>query len=91
MKTDPLFQIFSRRLTDHSNMNESFHEFIHNVVCDYLLHLYGVGFIPQKLELDIEEDLKAEVLEMLRKKTYGFFDLKSYRQSQSKQSSNRAS
>lgn len=81
MTTDLLFQIFQQHLTNPDCKIVSSKEFIQKVVRTYLIFLSGAGTIPQMHLEDVVEDLEAEVLEMFRKKTYGYFNLKEYRQS----------
>jgi hypothetical protein len=81
MTTDLLFQIFQQHLHNPDCKIVSSKEFIQKVVRTYLIFLSGAGSIPQGLVEDVIEDLEAEVLEMYRKKTYGFYNLKEYRSS----------
>jgi hypothetical protein len=79
MTTDLLFQIFQQHLHDPDCKIDSAKEFIHKVVGTYVFFLTRSGNIPQAQLDGVIEDLQAEVLEMFRKKTYGFYDLKDYR------------
>jgi hypothetical protein len=81
MTTDLLFQIFQQYLHDPSCQIESSREFIQKVVGAYLVLITRGGNIPEGHLETIIEDLEAEVLEMFRKKTYGYYNLKEYRQS----------
>jgi hypothetical protein len=81
MTTDLLFQIFQQHLTNPDCKIVSAKEFIQKVVRTYLIFLSGLGNIPQGHVEGIVEDLEAEVLEMFRKKTYGYYNLKEYRKS----------
>lgn len=81
MTTDLLFQIFQQHLTNPDCKIVSAKDFIQKVVRTYLIFLSGMGNIPQGQIEGIVEDLEAEVLEMFRKKTYGYYNLKEYRQS----------
>ena len=80
MTTDLLFQIFHQHLHDTDCDIESAKELIQKVVGTYLLILSRAGNIPQGHLQDVIEDLEAEVLEMFRKKTYGSYSLKDYRE-----------
>jgi len=80
MTTDLLYQIFQQHLNDPDCQIESSKEFIQKVVGTYLVFLSRSGDIPAGHLQDIIEDLEAEVLEMFRKKTYGYYNLKDYRQ-----------
>jgi hypothetical protein len=86
MTTDLLFQIFQQNLHDPDCNIDCPKEFIGNVVSTYLFQLTRQGNIPADQLDGIVEDLQAEVLEMFRKKTYGFYDLKEYRQNRRTQS-----
>ena len=79
MTTDLLFQIFHQHLHDPDCQIESGKEFIQKVVGTYLLFISRAGNIPNGHLQDVIEDLQAEVLEMYRKKTYGHYSLKEYR------------
>lgn len=79
MTTDLLFQIFQQHLHDPDCQIESAKELIQKVVGTYLLILSRAGNIPGGHLQDVIEDLEAEVLEMYRKKTYGAYNLKDYR------------
>jgi hypothetical protein len=81
MTTDLLFQIFDQHLDDTSCDIDSSKEFIQKVVGTYVFFLTRKGNIPLDQLEGIVEDLHCEVLEMFRKKTYGFYDLKDYRKS----------
>lgn len=80
MKNDPLYNLFEQKLLDDTNPNETFQDLVHNTVCEYLLNLLNEGYIPKSSEAQVEEDLKNEVIIMLRKKTYGFYELRAYRE-----------
>lgn len=80
MTTDLLFQIFHQHLHDSDCQIESTKELIQKVVGTYLLILSRAGNIPQGHLQDVIEDLEAEVLDMYRKKTYGSYNLKDYRE-----------
>jgi hypothetical protein len=54
--------------------------FLARVVEDYIMRLISTGtVIPREVLPMIEHDLREEVLEMLRKKTYGHFSLADFR------------
>lgn len=79
MTTDLLFQIFHQHLHDPDCQIESPKELIQKIVGTYLFFISRSGNIPEGHLQDIIEDLEAEVLEMYRKKTYGHYSLKEYR------------
>ncbi len=76
---DQLFVIFEQHLLNALVEEESTEEFLNRVVQDYLVTVTENGIIPQEVRRTVEEDLREEVLEMLRKKTYGHYSLKEFR------------
>ncbi|MES2855781.1 MAG: hypothetical protein V4692_07955 [Bdellovibrionota bacterium] len=77
---DQLYSIFEQHLFHALVEDEGSDVFIDRVVADYVDLLQSKGtVIPREYMASIEEDLKEEVLEMLRKKTYGHYDLNSFR------------
>ncbi len=78
-KRDLLFSIFEKQLHSSLLMEETEEILVNRVVQTYLTSLKTQGFVPPKFLQDITEDLRAEVLEMYRKKTYGHLELASYR------------
>jgi hypothetical protein len=78
---DPLYLIFEKHLMTALVEDETLEEFLACVVTGYVGHLRTNGtVIPASHLSTIETDIREEVLEMFRKKTYGFFNLASYRQ-----------
>ena len=61
---------------------ETTEDFVTRVVHDYLGRLGQAGSIPRNFVESVETDLKDEVLEMLRKKTYGHFSLTTFRKTE---------
>jgi len=82
--TDLLYDIFEQHLFNALVEEETTDEFLVRVVSDYLMRLSGSGMIPVEHIDSIEVDLREEVLEMLRKKTYGHFNLNSFRRAHAK-------
>lgn len=82
---DMLYQIFEKQLHDESA--DSSHDGLAiEVVSLYIAALRSQGVVvPTQLREVMESDLIEEVLEMIRKKTYGFHNIQDYRASQSKQ------
>lgn len=79
-KLDPLYAIFEQHLYTALVEEETTDEFLVRVVTDYVGRLLSGGtVIPASVRADLETDLREEVLEMLRKKTYGHFNLASFR------------
>lgn len=80
---DPLYFVFEQHLYTALVEDETTDAFLERVVADYLGRLNSGGTtVPQTFRETLETDLRDEVLEMLRKKTYGHYNLASYRQAQ---------
>lgn len=79
---DPLYSIFEQHLMNALIEEETTEDFVTRVVRDYLGRIGQSGSIPRNFVETIETDLKDEVLEMLRKRTYGHFSLDSFRKTQ---------
>jgi hypothetical protein len=80
LKLDPLYSIFEQHLFTALVEGETTDDLLVRVVTDYVGHLKASGtVIPHSHLSTLESDLREEVLEMFRKKTYGHFDLTSYR------------
>lgn len=79
---DPLYSIFEQHLLNALIEEETTEDFVTRVVRDYLGRVGQRGSIPQSFVEAVETDLKGEVLEMLRKKTYGHFSLDSFRKTE---------
>ena len=78
---DPLYSVFEQHLLTAFVEDETVNDFLDRVVVDYVGRLLTRGtMIPQKFQESMESDLRDEVLEMLRKKTYGHYSLASYRE-----------
>lgn len=77
---DLLYSIFEHHLFNALVEDESSDEFFKRVVGDYLLELKRLGSqIPREHHASVESDLREEVLEMFRKKTYGHYSLAAFR------------
>lgn len=79
---DPLYSIFEQHLMNALIEEETTEDFVTRVTRDYLGRIGQRGSIPRNFVESIETDLKDEVLEMLRKRTYGHFSLDSFRKTQ---------
>jgi hypothetical protein len=77
--TDRLYHIFENHLFNALVENESTEEFLRYVIEEYVAELRLQGTIMPEHVRTIKEDLQADVLDMLRKKIYGFYDLTEYR------------
>lgn len=84
--TRKLYQIFEEKLLTLALSDAPSQEnFIEDVVDSYVEALRLEGhYIIESEQSEVTEELRAEVLAMTRKKTYGFFDLKEYATAQLK-------
>ena len=89
-KRDLLFSIFEQQLQNSLVGDDTESVLINRVVEAYITALKTQGFIPPKFIKALEEDLKEEVLEIYRKKTYGHLELSSYRKKHSKKTEAKA-
>ena len=76
---DPLYLIFEHHLLNCLVENEGTDDFIKRVVQEYIELLNHAGRVPPQQMLALEADLRDEVLEMVRKKTYGHYSLAEFR------------
>jgi hypothetical protein len=76
---DPLYSLFEQHLFNAMVEEETSEELIVRVVQNYLEAIKADGVIPPLQLASIENDLREEVLEMLRKKTYGHYSLSEFR------------
>jgi hypothetical protein len=79
MKKDELFEIFKRKLKQINTSIQTESDLIQETAEEYLERLLLRGHIPIHFVESIHKDLCDEVLEMYRKKTYGHFNLKSFK------------
>ncbi len=85
MHKDVLYKIFSRQLAESHNLREKSQDFIRKVVHLYTVHLTKNGVIPLHMLDEVLEEIEQEVIEMYRKKTYGYLTLEEYRRHQYQQ------
>jgi hypothetical protein len=78
MKKDELHLIFRQQLKKMDPETQGVEDLVYEVVGTYMAKLLERGNIPQYLMDTVESDLREEVLEMYRKTTYGFLNLKEY-------------
>ncbi len=77
---DPLYSLFEQHLFTALVEDETTDEFVNRVVIAYMGRLLTDGtVVPKSHRPILESDLKEEVMEMFRKKTYGHFNLSTYR------------
>ena len=78
-RKDPLFKIFEQHLFNAMVEDENSADFVGRVVQEYMKTLTALGTVPHAHRETLSEDLREEVMEMLRKKTYGHFSLAEFR------------
>lgn len=79
MNTDKLITLIETQLRETSNLQEKIPDFVNKIVNLYTLQLMDAGNIPLNFMEDVINDIEAEVIEIYRKKTYGFLTLEEYR------------
>lgn len=79
MTRENLLQIFLMRLEENHSPTETAAELIHKVTREYVLMALEKSLIPLEFFEDVFEEIESEVLEIYRKKTYGFLTLPEYR------------
>lgn len=82
MKKDELFEIFKKKLNTVDPEKYDTEKLVTETASEYLERLLETGHIPSQFAETVEKDIQDEVLEMFRKQTYGFHDLKDYKKSQ---------
>lgn len=79
-ETDLLYSIFEQHLFNALVEEETDDEFLSRVVGDFITRLSQNGGVITREHLPtVESDLREEVLEMLRKKIYGHYNLAAFR------------
>lgn len=81
MNKDALYKIFIRQLEECHNLKEKSPDLIRRVAQLYMVQLTKTATIPLEHRDSVCEDIEQEVVEMYRKKTYGFLTLEDYRRS----------
>lgn len=79
---DPLYQLFEQHLFNALVEEESTEEFVNRVVQDYIAGFSEFSVISRQHLPMVEDDLREEVMEMLKKKTYGHYSLNEFRKAQ---------
>ena len=79
MFNDKLYELFEQRLYSTDFEPSTQEEFIFRVVEDYVEDLIQTAHIPIHFLQNLQTDLEEEVLEMLQKKTYGFYSIQEFR------------
>lgn len=83
-RQDPLYLIFEHHLLNCIVENEPSDDFVQRVVSEYVQVLNRDNRIPPDQLPLIEADLHDEVVEMMRKRTYGHYSLADFRRQQKK-------
>lgn len=84
-RNDLLYQVFDEELHVESTENISTELFAIHVAEKYLKILSYQGVhVPIKMRALLEDDLIDDVIEMIRKKTYGSVSIMEYRKNQSR-------
>ena len=76
---DPLYSLCEQHLFNALVEEETTQEFLDHVVREYMLQLRDQGSIPPHQVKALENDLRGEGHEMLRKKTYGHYSISHFR------------
>ncbi|OFZ18803.1 MAG: hypothetical protein A2Z20_11375 [Bdellovibrionales bacterium RBG_16_40_8] len=79
MKIATLYDCFERHLLNLSIDNETEEGFVSTIVENYLVNMGGHGYHFTSHAEDTFRELCDEVIEMLRKKTYGHISIDQYR------------
>lgn len=77
---DKLYSIMEKHLFYPENDANRLENLIYNIVVEYMVILMDSGNIPHQLCLQLELDLKEEVLEMYERRTIGFQSLTEFRE-----------
>lgn len=85
MNTDLLLKLVETQLRETSNMKEKVPDFINKIVHLYALQLMKAGNIPLDFMEEVITDIETEVIEIYRKKTYGYLTLEEYRRNKFRQ------
>ena len=78
--SDLLYSVFEKSLLVPHNQPEDITLFIDKVIYQYLVALAQEGMtVPPKMRKMFEADLREEVIDMTRKKIYGYASIDEYR------------
>lgn len=86
MNKDMLYKIFSRQLAECHDLTEKSQDFVRKVVHLYTIQLTKLANIPLNMMEEVISEIEDEVIEMYRKKTYGYITLEEYRRHAFRQS-----
>ena len=76
--SDALFEVFDRLLKDSARNYQTEKQLIFDVVAEYIFELMKLGNVPFSQLSLLEDYLHEEVVEIYRKKTYGYSSLHEY-------------
>lgn len=76
---DLLYLCLDNHLNNYHDENESEEHLINRVIEDFAARLVQRGHIPTQYLDELHRELEEDLLEMLRKKIYGHWDLAHYR------------
>ena len=79
MMMNTLVKLIETQLRETNDMKESVPDFVRKIVDLHLLQLSNHGHIPLDFVEEVVSEVESEVIEIYRKKTYGFLSLEEYR------------
>jgi hypothetical protein len=74
-----LIELIITYLRDSSNINETSAQFVKRMRDQYIKYLLLSNTIPAMVFREVVQDIEEEVVEIYRKKTYGYQSLKEFR------------
>lgn len=74
-----LIELIITYLRDSSNINETSSQFVRRMRDQYVKYLLLSNTIPAMAFKEVVQDIEEEVIEIYRKKTYGYQSLKEFR------------
>ena len=74
-----LIELIITYLKDSTNINETSSQFVKRIRDQYVKYLLLSNTIPAPAFRDVLQDIEEEVVDIYRKKTYGYQSLKEFR------------
>ncbi|OYZ16367.1 MAG: hypothetical protein B7Y39_15675 [Bdellovibrio sp. 28-41-41] len=74
-----LIELIITYLRDSSNLNETTSQFVKRVRDQFVKYLLMSNTIPEPVFREVLTDLEEEIVDIFRKKTYGYQSLKEFR------------
>ena len=74
-----LIELIITYLRDSSNLNETTAQFVKRVRDQFVKYLLMSNTIPEPVFREVLTDLEEEIVDIFRKKTYGYQSLKEFR------------